>query len=114
MQHERLDQNPRVPMVPGVSIQPVFGEATMINLVHLEPGAEVPLHSHPHEQLGYVVRGVLLLSVEGVEHPIAPNEAYALPGDVEHSAVAGPEGALVVDVFAPIREDYRELARKHG
>jgi hypothetical protein len=31
-----------------------------------------------------------------------------LPGGVEHSAYCGPEGALVLDVFRPVREDYRE------
>jgi hypothetical protein len=37
-------------------------------------------------------------------------ESYAPPGGVEHSAYCGPEGATVVDVFQPIREDYRERA----
>jgi hypothetical protein len=37
-------------------------------------------------------------------------DAYTLPGDIEHEAVAGPEGALVLDVFQPIREDYRSAA----
>ena len=40
-----------------------------------------------------------------------------LPGGVEHSAYCGPEGALVLDVFRPVREDYRtrwEAARERG
>ena len=37
-----------------------------------------------------------------------PLEAYALPGGIEHSAYCGPDGALVLDVFQPVREDYRE------
>jgi len=32
-------------------------------------------------------------------------DSYYIPGDVPHSAVA-PEGAVVVDVFCPPREDY--------
>ena len=35
-------------------------------------------------------------------------EAYVLPGGVEHSAYCGPEGALVLDVFNPVRDDYRD------
>jgi hypothetical protein len=27
---------------------------------------------------------------------------------MEHSAYCGPEGALVLDIFTPVREDYRE------
>jgi quercetin dioxygenase-like cupin family protein len=79
----------------------------MLNLIEFEPGAEVPLHSHPHEQLGICLRGEQVLVVEGVEHTFRPMDAYVLPGGVEHSGYAGPDGATVLDVFRPIREDYR-------
>jgi len=97
-------------LVEGVAGRPLFGERAMINLIEFEPGAVVPLHSHPHEQLGVVLRGVQVLVVDGVEHPLGPMEGYVLPGGVEHSAHCGPEGATVIDVFQPIREDYREAA----
>jgi hypothetical protein len=47
------------------------------------------------------------LVVDGVAHELHPMEGYVLPGGVEHSAYCGPEGALVLDVFQPVREDYR-------
>ena len=47
------------------------------------------------------------LVVDGVAHELQPMEGYVLPGGVEHSAYCGPEGALVLDVFCPVREDYR-------
>ena len=34
-------------------------------------------------------------------------ESGVIPGGVEHSARCGPEGATVIDVFQPVREDYR-------
>ncbi len=80
----------------------------MLNLITFEPGAVVPLHSHPHEQLGIVIRGEQVLVVGGVEHALGPLDAYSIPGGVEHSAHCGPDGALVLDVFQPVREDYRE------
>ena len=95
-------------LADGVSAKPLFGKTAMLNLVELEPGAVVPLHSHPHEQLGVVLRGLLVLSVDGVEHPLGPMEGYVIPGGVEHGARFGPEGATVLDVFQPVREDYRE------
>ena len=91
----------------GVTGRPLFGEGAMINLIEFEPNAEVPLHSHPHEQLGFVLRGVQILIVDGSEHPLGPMECYVLPGGVEHAARCGPQGATVVDVFQPVREDYR-------
>jgi unsaturated pyranuronate lyase len=97
---------------PGTTGQPLFGEGAMLNLVRMEPGATVPAHSHPHEQLGLIVEGMLALVIDGVPHELGPMEAYVLPGGVEHSAYCGPEGALVLDVFQPVREDYRERAEQ--
>ena len=98
----------RFALADGVSARPLFGEGAMLNLIEFEPGAEVPLHSHPHEQLGIVLEGMQALVVEGVAHELGPLEAYVLPGGVEHSAYCGPEGALVLDVFTPVREEYRD------
>ena len=107
-QFVRFDDVGAFELAPGVSGRPLFGEGAMLNLIRFEPGAEVPLHSHEHEQLGLVLDGMQALVVGGVAHELGPLEGYVLPGGVEHSAYCGPEGALVLDVFRPVREDYRE------
>lgn len=84
---------------PGVTGRPLFGAGAMLNLLEFEPGGIVPTHSHEHEQMGIVIRGEKILVVDGVEHRLQR---------VEHSATCGPEGCLVLDVFQPVREDYRE------
>jgi quercetin dioxygenase-like cupin family protein len=104
----RFDDVRSFELVPGVSGRPLFGEGVMLNLIEFDPGAIVPLHSHEHEQLGIVLRGMQALVVEGVTHELGPLDGYVLPGGVEHSAHCGPDGALVLDVFRPVREDYRE------
>ena len=95
-------------LAPSVTGRPLFGEGAMLNLIHFEPGATVPLHSHLHEQLGIVLEGMQALVVDGVAHELSPMEAYVLPGGIEHSAYCGPDGALVLDVFRPVRKDYRD------
>jgi quercetin dioxygenase-like cupin family protein len=107
-QFVRLDEIRPFELAPGVTGQPLFGEGAMLNLIRFEPGATVPLHRHPHEQLGVVLEGMQALVVDGVAHELGPLEGYVLPGGVEHSAYCGAEGALVLDVFQPVREDYRE------
>jgi quercetin dioxygenase-like cupin family protein len=97
-------------MAEGVTGKPLFGEGAMLNLVELEPGALVKRHSHPHEQMGVILRGSMTLAVEGEDHLLSEMHAYTLPGGVEHEGIAGAEGALVLDVFRPVREDYREAA----
>lgn len=109
-QFASLSQLRRFKLAEGVSAQALFGEGAMLSLVELAPNAELPAHSHPHEQLGVVLRGELKLLVAGDEHPLTEMDAYALPGGLEHQAQAGPQGALVLDVFQPVREDYREAA----
>ena len=95
-------------LTDGVSGRPLFGALGMLNLIEFEPGATVAPHSHPHEQLGIVLRGMQALVVDGEAHELSAMEGYVLPGGVEHSAYCGPEGALVLDVFSPVREDYLE------
>jgi quercetin dioxygenase-like cupin family protein len=104
------DHAPGFQLAPGAIARALFGERGMLNVVVLEPGAEVTLHSHPHEQLGLVMGGSMTMVVGGHTRECGPMDAYAVPGDIEHGGTAGPEGATVLDVFVPVREDYRERA----
>ena len=47
---------PRVP-APGVEMRVINGEKMTMVFFKLEPGAGVPLHAHPHEQVGTVLKG---------------------------------------------------------
>ena len=107
-QFVHLDEVRAFELIAGVTGRPLFGEDAMVNLIRFESGATVPAHSHPHEQLGIVLEGMQALVVDGIAHELGPFEAYVLPGGVEHSAYCGPEGAVVLDVFAPVREDYQD------
>jgi quercetin dioxygenase-like cupin family protein len=107
-QFARFDDVRAFTLAAGVSGRPLFGDGGMLNLIEFEAGSTVPLHSHPHEQLGLVLRGMQALVLDGVPHELGPLEGYVLPGGVEHSAYCGPDGALVLDIFVPVREDYRE------
>jgi quercetin dioxygenase-like cupin family protein len=98
-------------LAPGVIARSLFGDKAMLNVVEMEAGAVVAMHSHPHEQLGLILAGSMTMVVDGITHECGPMTAYVLPGGVEHGGTAGPEGATVLDVFAPVREDYRERAQ---
>ena len=104
-----LSDQPGFSGFPGIGMQPLTGERLMVNRVVIAPGAIVPEHHHPHEQAGYVLEGVLRLTVAGETWDLQPGDAYVLPGDTPHGAISGPDGCVVLDIFAPPREDY--LAR---
>jgi quercetin dioxygenase-like cupin family protein len=106
----RLDALSPFTMADGVRGRALFGDGAMLNLVELDPGAVVPEHSHPHEQLGIGISGLIVMQIDGEEHPMGPMDAMHIPSGVVHGAYAGPEGAVVLDVFVPVREDFRALA----
>jgi len=105
---ESLYEAEGLELVRGVRMKPLFGDGAMLNLLEFDEGAVVGAHSHPHEQLGLVLEGELALVIDGVEHHLRPGDAYQIPGDVEHAARAIRGPCRVLDVFQPVREDYRE------
>ena len=92
---------------PGVFINTVVGEKTMLSVVELEPRSQVLPHQHPHEQMGMLIRGELTFTIGDETRTIKPGEMWRIPGGVVHGCVAGAEPAVALDVFNPIREDYR-------
>jgi quercetin dioxygenase-like cupin family protein len=94
-------------LAPGVTARIASGEKVMLSLVTLAPGAVVPEHAHPHEQMGMMLSGTMELFVDGDARTLSGNAIYLVPGGVPHKAVAGPEGAVALDVFSPPREEYR-------
>ena len=97
-------------LAPGVRMQPLFGQGAMLNLLEFDADTRVPEHSHPHEQLGMVVEGELVLRIDGVPHRLRPGGAYQIPGGVPHAAWTEGVICRVLDVFQPVREDYRDRA----
>jgi quercetin dioxygenase-like cupin family protein len=63
------------------------------------------IHSHPHEQVVYVVRGRLKVTCQGKTFELQAGDTFVVRGGVEHGASA-LEDSLVIDVFTPCREDY--------
>jgi len=94
-------------LAPGVTAKIASGEKMMLSLVTLTPGAVVPTHSHPHEQMGMIVSGMLEFTIEGETRMLSENEMYLVPGGVPHAVKAGPGGAIALDAFSPPREEYR-------
>jgi quercetin dioxygenase-like cupin family protein len=103
----KLREQTPLDLAPGVRAYALFGQNAMLNLVDLEPDGVVALHEHPHEQLGIVLAGTITMTIDGTDHVLGVDDAYAIPGGVRHGGRAGPQGCTVLDVFQPVREDYR-------
>lgn len=83
----------------------IYGVNTLMTEFVLEKDADLPMHSHPQEQTGYLVSGHMVLSIGGGAYDIQPGDSWLVPGDVVHGAKV-LEDSVAVEVFAPVREDY--------
>ena len=90
----------------GITARAVHGERLTLAVVELEPGAVAEEHSHEHEQLGLVLRGSIRFRVGDEERELGPGETWEIPSNTPHRAEAGPDGASVLDLFAPPRSEW--------
>jgi unsaturated pyranuronate lyase len=94
-------------LAPGINARTFWGENLLVSVVDLEPSMPLPEHKHPHEQAGVILAGSVEFTVAGETRTLTAGDLFIIPGDVPHSAVTGPDGAKVMDVFSPVREDLK-------
>jgi len=90
----------------SVVVRRVQGEKLTLAIVELAPNAIVPEHRHANEQCGLVIEGEVRFRIDDEERLLGPGGTWRILGDTPHQVVTGPEGAVVIDVFAPARADW--------
>ena len=101
-------------LAEGISTRIFPGDKAMLSLVRIEPGAEGSLHHHPEEQWGVMLEGSAERIQGEARIAVKAGDFWRTPGNVPHTVIAGPEGALILDVFAPPREEYRKTGSGFG
>lgn len=97
------------PIWDGISARIVQGDKITLGVVEIEPDGIVPEHQHPNEQLGIVLEGSLTFRVGDEVKRLSAGGTWRIPGDVPHEVRAGADGAVVIDVFAPVRADWEAI-----
>lgn len=92
--------------IAGMTGRGILGENLQLTYVLFDPGTEVPIHTHPQEQIGMLLRGEATLLVEGEQRQLTGLSGYVIPSGVEHGLRVGSEGAIFVEGFHPLRQDY--------
>ena len=100
-----------LPIWDGIAARAVESESLTLSVVELDPAAVVPEHAHENEQVGLLLTGSMRFRVGDETRDAVPGTTWAIPANVPHDVVVGPEGAVVVEVFAPRREDWQAIAR---
>jgi quercetin dioxygenase-like cupin family protein len=106
-----LQDLPVIQVWETVVARAVHGERQSLAVVELDPDAVVPEHQHENEQLGIVLAGSLRFRIADETRVLGPGETWTIPSNVPHEVTAGPAGAVVIDVFAPVRADWEELEK---
>jgi quercetin dioxygenase-like cupin family protein len=92
----------------GLSRQVLAYSDKLMLVRHLmEKGWVGARHSHPHEQLVYIIRGHIHFTGENQTFEARGGDSFIVPGGIEHQATALEESE-VLDIFTPFREDYAE------
>jgi len=94
-------------LVPGINAKTFWGEKMLAAVVDLDPNVHLPRHSHPHEQMGIVITGQIEFIIADEKKVLGPHEVYFIPSDVEHEARTFDHPVRVMDVFSPVREEYK-------
>ena len=93
----------------GILARSVHGERLTMAVVELAPGAHAREHQHDHEQLGIVLEGTITFSIGDERRELSPGDTYVIPSNLPHEAIAGPGGCVVIDIFAPVREEWKAI-----
>ena len=90
----------------AVRARRVQGDRITLAVVELAPNAVVPEHVHENEQLGICLEGSGTFTLDGETREIAPGTTWRILANRPHNLTVGPAGAVVIDVFTPVREDW--------
>lgn len=101
-----IEKLPELQLADGITARAVTASTVTVAHVHLAEGAILPEHAHHHEQVVNVIAGELELVVDGQPYRLVPGKVMVLPPNMPHSGRAVKD-CRVIDVFHPIREDFR-------
>lgn len=93
-------------IVAGITGYYAHGKEMTLGLVEVKAGSILPAHKHVHEQITYIIEGRLDMTIDGKLCILREGMYYVIPSNVVHSAIANVD-CKVIDVFNPVREDYR-------
>ena len=98
----------------GISTRIFCGEQAMLSIVSIEANAKGKIHSHPEEQWGFLLEGSGIRIQGNEQIEIKKGDFWQTPGGVEHGIIGGPNGAKILDIFSPPRNEYKKPGSGFG
>ena len=98
-------------LAEGYIARAVHGEQLTLAVVEVEPGAELPEHSHVNEQFGMVIEGSVVFRVGDESRIVEPGGSGAFPRTHRTRSPVATGGAVVIDIFSPPHDDWAARER---
>jgi quercetin dioxygenase-like cupin family protein len=96
---------------PGLIARSLNGKSATFAQIELEPNIDVPEHEHVNEQIGVLIAGSMTFQIGDETRELVPGDGWVIPAHVPHSVSSGPDGAALVELFAPERDDWADRER---
>lgn len=104
-----VSETPSQQIAEGLTARSTHGARLTLTLIELEPGTALAEHAHLSEQLGLLLAGTLDFQVAGEHRSLVVGSTWCIPANTPHSGHAGPEGAVLIEGFAPPRSEWDAL-----
>jgi quercetin dioxygenase-like cupin family protein len=91
----------------NIPITTYAGDHLQISVVDIPAGGVVDWHQHPNEQMGMLVSGRATFYIGDEVKELQAGDVYWMPGNTPHKVVGIGGPAKAIDIFYPIRDDYR-------
>ncbi|MEL6719921.1 MAG: cupin domain-containing protein [Bacteroidota bacterium] len=101
-----LKDVPEKEFLPGFHGKMIHLKGFTMAYWRIEAGSLLPEHSHVHEQVTSVVSGQLEMTIGGETKICDSGMVTTIPSNIVHSGKALTD-CHVIDVFQPVREDYK-------
>lgn len=101
----QFEKMPTEELSDKISRQYVYGKEAMLARFVFKKGAIIPEHQHPSEQITYILKGAVKVTLQGKEIIVRSGEVLIIPPNVLHKFEA-LEDTIDLDVFSPPREDW--------
>lgn len=82
-----------------------YNSQLLMARIDFRKGAVGSLHNHPHVQTSYVASGKFKVTIDGKDCVLNQGDGFFVPPGAVHGCECLEAGTLI-DVFAPVREDF--------
>jgi len=107
-------QGIRRKLADGITTRVFPGKNVMLSVVRIEPNSSGNIHAHNEEQWGFLLEGECVRIQDGEQMLMTPGDFWHTPAGVAHGIRTGEGGAVVLDIFSPPREEYKQPGEGFG